>query len=180
MTKDPARIGNICRMPDLAKDRSFLIRPDREQEPPQGIANLLRVEGSRMAGRVAVIEHPIAPGVLVPPHTHTREDEVSYVVRGTIGARVGDEFITAPPGAYVLKPRGIPHAFWNAGPEPARIVEMIVPAGFERFFAELDELARQGPLDSRAHAALGQRFGVRYHDEWIAELAERFGVGIPT
>ncbi len=167
-------------MAELSSERSFLVRPDQEEGPLRGIANLLRIDGDRMAGRVAVVEHPIAPGALVPPHTHTREDEVSYVVRGTIGARVGDEFITAPPGAYVLKPRGIPHAFWNAGPEPARIVEIIVPAGFERFFAELDELARQGRLDSHRHADLGERYGVRYHDEWIAALTERFGVRIPT
>lgn len=162
------------------RSRSFLIAPADVNDPPQGIANLLRVEGDRTAGRLAVIEHPIAPGALVPPHTHTREDEISYVVHGTIGARVGDEFITAPPGAYVMKPRGIPHAFWNPGPQPARIVEIIIPAGFERFFTELDELAGQGRLDSRAHAALGERYGVRYHDEWIAELAQRFGVSIPT
>lgn len=167
-------------MPEPASDRSFLVPPDGEKEPLRGIANLLRIKGDRMAGRVAVIEHPIAPGALVPPHTHTREDEVSYVVHGTIGARVGDEFITAAPGAYVIKPRGIPHAFWNRGPERAKIVEIIVPAGFEQFFAELDELARQGRLDSRRHIQLGERYGVRYHDEWLAELAERFGVRVPT
>lgn len=167
-------------MPEPASDRSFLVRPDGAKEPPQGIANLLRIEGDRMASRVAVVEHPIAPGALVPPHTHTREDEVSYVVRGTIGARVGDEFIAAAPGAYVMKPRAIPHAFWNPGPEPARIVEIIVPAGFEQFFAELDELARQGRLDSRQHAQLGERYGVRYQAEWLAELAERFGVRAPS
>jgi len=167
-------------MADLGSERSFLIRPDQEEALLRGIPNLLRIDGDRMAGRVAVVEHPIAPGALVPPHTHTREDEISYVVRGTIGARVGEEFITAPPGAYVLKPRGIPHAFWNASPEPARIVEIIVPAGFERFFAELDELARRGRLDSQHHAELGLRYGVRYHEEWIAELTERFGVRIPT
>lgn len=166
-------------MPEPASDPSFLVPPDGEKEPLRGIANLLRIEGDRTAGRVAVIEHPIAPGALVPPHTHTREDEVSYVVRGTIGARVGDEFITAAPGAYVIKPRGIPHAFWNRGPEPAKIVEIIVPAGFEQFFAELDELAHQGRLDSRRHIQLGERYGVRYHDEWLAELAERFGVRAP-
>lgn len=93
---------------------------------------------------------------------------------------MGDEFITAAPEAYVIKPRGIPHAFWNRGPEPAKIVEIIVPAGFEQFFAELDELARQGRLDFRQHAQLVERYGVRYHDEWIAELGERFGVRVPT
>lgn len=140
---------------------------------------MLRVAGERMAGRVAIIEHPIAPGALVPPHTHTREDEISYVVSGSIGARVGDEFIAAPPGSYVLKPRGTPHAFWNAGPEAARIVEVIVPAGFEAFFAELDELVREGQLNVERHAELGLRYGVRYHLDWITELTERFGVRVP-
>lgn len=167
-------------MGDPGSERSFLILPHGEEAVLRGIPNLLRIDGDRMAGRVAVVEHPIAPGALVPPHTHTREDEISYVVRGTIGARVGDEFIAGPPGAYVLKPRGIPHAFWNASPEPARIVEIIVPAGFERFFVELDDLGREGRLNSDRHAELGGRYGVRYHEEWIAELTERFGVRIPT
>jgi len=167
------------RKPQPDRHRSFLILPDAEAGVVRGVATVLRVAGERMAGRVALVEHPIAPGALVPPHTHTREDEISYVVSGSIGARVGDEFLTASPGSYVLKPRGIPHAFWNAGPEAARIVEIIIPAGFEACLAELDQLFREGRLNADRHAELGARYGVHYHLDWIAELTERFGVRVP-
>jgi uncharacterized cupin superfamily protein len=60
-----------------------------------------------------------------------------YVLEGTIGARVGDREVVAGAGSY-LKPRGL-HTFWNAGPGPARLLEVIAPAGFETYFAELAE-----------------------------------------
>jgi quercetin dioxygenase-like cupin family protein len=40
-------------------------------------------------------------------------------------------------GDLIIKPRNQWHTFWNAGDEPARILEIISPAGFERFFGEL-------------------------------------------
>jgi len=46
----------------------------------------------------------------------------------------------AAAGDLVFKPRGIWHTFWNAGDEPARVLELISPAGFERYFAELAPL----------------------------------------
>jgi uncharacterized cupin superfamily protein len=64
----------------------------------------------------AVVEHPIEPGRLVLPHVHQHEDEYSYVLEGTIGARVGDREVVAGPGSYLIKPRGLMHTFWNAGP----------------------------------------------------------------
>ena len=77
-------------------------------------------------------EHPVAPGVLAAPtHTHSREDELSYVVHGTIQAQLGDRIVTAGPGDVIWKPRGVPHAFWNPGPERALVLELIVPGGFE-------------------------------------------------
>lgn len=157
----------------------FLIAPGEGPVVASGaVGAILKLAGDRMGGHLAVVEHPIAPGALVPPHTHNREDELSYVVTGEIGARVGDEILTAPAGSYVLKPRGVPHAFWNAGRQSARIIEFIFPAGFERFFGELADLAATGRLDRASHARLGGRYGVRYHFEWIAELTERYGVRV--
>ncbi len=80
------------------------------------------------------------PGRLVPPRVHSDEDEYSYVLEGVFGARIGDRDVSAGSGTYVLKPRNVPHTFWNAGPKRARLVEMISPAGFERFFDELAEV----------------------------------------
>ena len=68
---------------------------------------------------------------------HEREDEYSLVLEGRVGVQVGEEVRVAAPGDLVSKPRSIWHAFWNAGDEPARVLEIISPAGFERYFTEL-------------------------------------------
>ena len=54
-----------------------------------------------------------------------------------MGALLGDDVVEAGPGDLVFKPRNQWHTFWNAGDEPCRILEIISPAGFERFFQEL-------------------------------------------
>ena len=65
-----------------------------------GMAVVFKVSGANTGGAFAVVEHPIEPGRLVLPHVHRREDEYSYVLEGTIGARVGDHEIVAGPGTY--------------------------------------------------------------------------------
>jgi mannose-6-phosphate isomerase-like protein (cupin superfamily) len=89
----------------------------------------------------SLVEHPIAPRTLAgPSHVHQHEDEYSYVLEGEVGFEIGDDVFTAGPGQLVAKPRGIWHAFWNAGDGPARVLEVIAPAGFEKYFAELAPL----------------------------------------
>ena len=51
---------------------------------------VFKVSGADTGGVFAVVEHPIEPGRLVLPHVHLHEDEYSYVLEGTIGARVGN------------------------------------------------------------------------------------------
>jgi hypothetical protein len=55
------------------------------------------------------------------------------VLEGRFGVQLGDEVLEAGPGDLLFKPRGVAHAFWNAGDEPARLLELISPAGFERW-----------------------------------------------
>ncbi|MGH2925989.1 MAG: cupin domain-containing protein, partial [Solirubrobacterales bacterium] len=91
-------------------------------------------------GGFSLVEHPIPPKTLVAPlHKHSREDEYSFVVEGRMGAVLGDEVIHAETGDLAFKPRDQWHTFWNAGDEPARILEVISPGGFEHFFREFDE-----------------------------------------
>ncbi len=88
--------------------------------------------------------HTIPPRVFAAPvHTHRNEDEYSYVLSGRMGAIVGDEVVEAGPGELVVKPRGVPHAFWNAGDEEVRLLELISPGGFDRYFADLAPLVRR-------------------------------------
>ena len=69
-----------------------------------GMGVVFKVSGADTGRAFAVVEHPIEPGRLVLTQVHLREDEYSYVMEGTIGARVGDQEVTAGPGSYLLRP----------------------------------------------------------------------------
>ena len=97
-----------------------------------------KVTSADSGGTMAVLEVEIPPQTLVKPHNHTREDEFTVVLAGTVGTRVGDRVLEAAAGASMVKPRGTPHAMWNAGGEPAKVLEILCPGGLEDYFEELE------------------------------------------
>jgi mannose-6-phosphate isomerase-like protein (cupin superfamily) len=136
------------------------------------------VWGGESGGGFSLVEHPMPPRALAAPlHRHSREDEYSFVLEGRMGALLGDEVLYAEPGDLVFKPRDQWHTFWNAGEEPCRILEIISPAGFERFFEELvDAPAEPGPPAPARLAAVAERYGLDLDFDSIPSLCERFGV----
>lgn len=140
-----------------------------------GVGVHFKVRGEATGGQFAVVEHPVEPGVIVEPHMHHHEDELSYVVEGTVWVRVGDKEMQAHAGSYVWKPRHVLHTFWNAGPEPARILEIISPAGFEHFFEELAKLLQIQPPPDDDIAALTDRYGLIFDQSWLPDIQARFG-----
>jgi quercetin dioxygenase-like cupin family protein len=138
-----------------------------------------RVLGSaETGGAIGVVLHDLPPKQLGSPlHTHANEDEYSYVLSGTLSAQIGDELVEAGPGEAVVKPRGIPHAFWNAGDEELRFLEIISPGGFEDYFFDL-----AGPLGSGDLEGIGRvlaRYQLDLRMETIPELVERGGLDSP-
>lgn len=135
---------------------------------------------SESTGRAfSVVEHPVAPRTLVPPHVHHAEHELSYILDGEIGARIGDEVLTARPGDYVFKPKDTPHTFWNATDAPARLIEFIAPGGFEHFFEEMAKLVPPDGLpDFERVGALGARYELGFEPSWIPELVQRYGLKV--
>jgi Cupin domain len=104
------------------------------------------------------------------------------VLEGEVGVQVGDEVLVGRPGDLIFKPRGVWHAFWNAGDSPARLLEIISPAGFERYFAELAPLfeADGGP-DFEAIARLQARYGITMDPTSIERLSAEHGLaGLET
>jgi mannose-6-phosphate isomerase-like protein (cupin superfamily) len=137
------------------------------------------IDGDETAERFSLVEHPMSPRALAAPlHLHTREDEYSFVLEGRMGALLGDEVVEAGPGDLVHKPRDQWHTFWNAGDEPCRILEIIAPAGFERFFKELDAIGGALKADPEALAQLNERYGLLMQPETVPGLLERFGLRI--
>ncbi|HXN57208.1 MAG TPA: cupin domain-containing protein [Candidatus Angelobacter sp.] len=140
-----------------------------------GFGVLFKIFGSETGGALAVVEHTVHPHRLVPPHTHSDVDEYSYVIEGEMGARIGDRVISAGPGTYVLKPRGIMHTFWNATDRPARILEILSPAKFEKFFEAMGDLMKHpGPDTPQQLGALAAAHGNTISMEWVAELKSTY------
>jgi quercetin dioxygenase-like cupin family protein len=151
-------------------------------EPGQGKTIMLftvrfdyRVTSADSGGALSALEVTIPPKTLVKPHNHSREDEFTVVLAGTVGARVGDRVVDAGPGASMVKPRGIPHAMWNPGPEPATVLEVLSPGGLERYFEELAPVLRDKAPPSD-YDALAERYGLTIENGWIEELERTYGV----
>lgn len=136
------------------------------------------VGGDESGGGFSLVEHPMPPRHLAAPmHRHSREDEYSFVVEGRLGALLGDEVVFGEPGDLVFKPRGQWHTFWNAGDTPARILEIISPAGFERYFEEMvDRSPGGGPRDPAALHDLAARYGLEVDPSSIPGLLAEHGL----
>ena len=137
------------------------------------------IDGAETGGGFSLVEHPMSPRALAAPlHRHSREDEYSFVLEGRVGALLGDEVLVGSPGDLIFKPRGQWHTFWNAGDEPARLLEIIAPAGFEGFFAELDAMGGAMEADPQAFGALAARYGLEVQPDTVPELLERFDLRV--
>ena len=138
------------------------------------------IGGHEAGERFALVEHPMGPRMLAAPlHRHAREDEYSYVLEGRVGALLGEEVVYGRPGDLIFKPRNQWHTFWNAGDEPARLLEIISPAGFERFFAELVDLGGATRADPQTLGALAARYELEMDIGSMPGLLERFGLRLP-
>jgi quercetin dioxygenase-like cupin family protein len=130
--------------------------------PVLDIAHKVTAEAS--GGSLKIEEWGLPAGEMIPPHTHAREDECSFVLEGEMKCYVGGEVVLAQKGSYVIKPRGVPHAFYNSGAETVKVMEILTPSReFEGYFDESEEIASRklsGEEHRRARAELGERYGI--------------------
>jgi quercetin dioxygenase-like cupin family protein len=153
---------------------SFLVGPQEGHHLGGSFDVVVRVRSEQTGGVMAVLEETVAPGALITPHTHDNDVWV-HVLSGELGVLVGDETATALPGAWALKPRGLLHAMWNAGSEPARIIEVLTPGGTERWF---EEIANLPPGDRAGFAASCERHGIHFFPDspWLERLRTTYGL----
>ena len=136
---------------------------------------IYKVASEDSAGRFALLQGGLAPRMLIPPHIHTREDEMTIVIRGRLGARVGDQEFELGPGGVLLKPRNVVHAIWNPTDEPSVLFEYISPGEYVRFFEEAAALPG-GWADPQV-AQLAARYGQRWVEtDWLADVIRRHGL----
>jgi quercetin dioxygenase-like cupin family protein len=132
------------------------------------------VIASAFDGMLSLFEVELAAGCLSGPlHVHEREDALTYVLSGCLTFQVGDDIVIARAGTTVLEPRGVPHTFWNAGPTPARALDVATPGGLELLYEELAALADDADAALSGIASLEARYGVRMDWDSLPALLER-------
>jgi mannose-6-phosphate isomerase-like protein (cupin superfamily) len=135
------------------------------------------LDGEQTDGRFALVGHRLPPRSLGSAmHTHHAEDEFSFVLEGQVGFQMGDRVLVATSGTLVMKPRGVPHAFWNPSDAPARVLELISPAGFERYFAEMADLFSSSQPDPGRIDAVREQYQLEVDLRSVPFLIERYGL----
>ena len=97
----------------------------------------MKVESAQSGAEYGAVLYTVRAGDEPPLHTHSREDEMVYVVEGQLVARVGDARVEVGPGAFAALPRGVPHTIEVVG-EQATLLLTFVPGGLERYFVPRD------------------------------------------
>ncbi len=103
----------------------------------------------------------VEPGVGIPPHIHTKEDEIFRVIKGEIEIMVDGKTTVLKAGDTAFAPKNIPHAWKVVGTEKAKMITSAFPAGIEMMFKELANLP-PGPPDFEKIAKICGNHGISF------------------
>ncbi|MFG1497319.1 cupin domain-containing protein [Saccharospirillum sp. HFRX-1] len=97
-----------------------------------GIAALFKADGTESNGQYSISEWWLEPFTQGPgAHSHD-EDDVFFVIEGTMSFLIGDQWTDAPTGSFVLAPAGLTHDFENRSAQRAGVLNFSVPGNFEQ------------------------------------------------
>ena len=113
--------------------RPLVLAPGEGRSYPMGrVSALFKADGDETAGRYSISEWWLEPHTPGPgAHSHP-EDDVFFVLDGTLSFRVGDDWVDAPAGSFVLVPGGVTHTFDNRGDTRAGALNVSAPGDFEQ------------------------------------------------
>src|SRR5262244_3806570 len=126
------------------------------------------LSGIDTGGAYCLLEVSLAPGMGVPRHTHTREDEVYFVLAGELEVTVGEKTFVLRPGDTLLAPRDIPHKLRNSGKTTNDYLLVFSPSGFEEFIMATAVPAPENAVAPTEPPAVGV--------ENVHKLAASFGI----
>ena len=154
------------------EDRSLFLSPNDGTVLMNPIGGRMVIKASaRDTGGYSLHENILPAGSPGPlPHIHRHHEESFYVLEGELTMRVGSRTITAPPGSFVVVPRGVVHQPSNPGTQPARVLLIFSPAGMDGFFAEAAE--RRIPLQAMPNAPTPSSVPADFAEKYGFEFAE--------
>ena len=128
-------------------------------ENPMGGGLTFKITSDESDGALTAIETFVVRQEGPPLHVHD-QDEVIYILAGSLRVKLGDTLRQAPTGSFVFIPRGTPHTWQNVGAEPLRFFATIMPAAvaFEEFFKRYAQLPAE-ERDVEAFARVAAKTG---------------------
>ena len=120
-----------------------------------------KLVGSDTGNQIVEWVDNVEPGVGIPPHIHTKEDEIFRVVKGQIEIMVDGKITVLNEGDVAFAPKNIPHSWKVVGTEKAKMITSAFPAGIEYMFEELAKLPA-GPPDFEKVTEICGRHGIRF------------------
>lgn len=123
-----------------------ILGPGQGRAWPMGrIAAVFKADGDETAGRASISEWWLEPHTRGPGlHAHD-EDDLFYVLEGTMSLCIGGTWHAAPRGSFVLVPGGVPHDFENRSDARAGLLNISLPGGFEPAMPGIADWFRQHP-----------------------------------
>ena len=130
--------------------KPVVLAPGQGRAYPMGrISAVFKADEAETESRYSVSEWWLEPRTQGPgAHSHP-EDDLFYVIEGTMSVLVGEEWIEAPKGSFVLIPGGVAHDFENRGSVRAGVLNFSVPGPFESDMPGIAEwFAKNPPKDT--------------------------------
>lgn len=116
--------------------RPYALHDDKKRLQTLGALVSLLASAQQTNGAFNLFDAILPTGFSTPLHIHYAEDVAVFVLEGILTIFWGDEMMEARAGSYFFQPRGVPHGFRVTGSNPARILYMTLPAGFDEFVIE--------------------------------------------
>jgi quercetin dioxygenase-like cupin family protein len=150
--------------------RGIILGPGEGVSVPNPVGGKLtfKIGSADTDGALTAFETIAAPGEGPPLHIHVNDDEIFYALEGSFRFKLDGELLDARAGTLAFIPKGVAHTWQNIGDEPARLLIVTAPAGFERFF----ELFAQIPADAspaEEFRRIGEEIGMTVAGAPLAE-----------
>ncbi len=120
-----------------------------------------KLVGSDTGNQIVEWVDNVEPGVGIPPHIHTKEDEIFRVIKGQIEIMVDGKTTILNEGDAAFAPKNIQHSWKVVGTKKAKMITSAFPAGIEHMFKELAELP-SGPPDFEKVTKICEKHGISF------------------
>ncbi|MFD0978707.1 cupin domain-containing protein [Tropicimonas aquimaris] len=105
-----------------------------------------KADGDETANQYSISEWLMEPNTKgIGAHSHEQENEIFYVLEGTMSFLVGDEWRDAEQGSFIFVPAGVQHDFENRSEKPAIVLNIFAPGAFEAKMVQIVDWFKEHP-----------------------------------